>query len=254
MVVASAFELLAAIDLRGGQVVRLRQGDFGQETTYATDPVAVARTLADKGAPWIHVVDLDGAREGRPVQASIIEAVIVAVGANARVEVAGGLRTIEAIEAAILAGAARVVLGTAALRHPGLAGQAVRRFGADRVAVALDIRGDRPVVDGWIDPADRGSAADALHALADTGVRTFEVTAVERDGMLAGPDLDLLRRLVGVDGSRIIASGGITTLEDLRAVRDLGCGGAIFGRAIYEGLLDVQAAVTAVSSSDVASP
>jgi phosphoribosylformimino-5-aminoimidazole carboxamide ribotide isomerase len=249
MVTASAFELLAAIDLRGGQVVRLRQGDFDQETTYGTDPVAVARALVDKGAPWLHIVDLDGAREGRRVQASIIDAVIAAIGADAQIEVAGGLRTVEAIEAAIHAGATRVVLGTAALRDPGLATQVISRFGADRVAVALDISGDRPVVDGWIDPAGISPAADALRGLADAGVTSFEVTAVERDGMLVGPDLDLLRRLVGLDHGRVIASGGITTLEDLRAVRDLGCAGAIVGRAIYEGALDLGEAMEAVATA-----
>jgi phosphoribosylformimino-5-aminoimidazole carboxamide ribotide isomerase len=247
MVTASAFELLPAIDLRRGQVVRLRQGDFDEATTYGTDPVAVARALIDQGAEWLHVVDLDGARAGWPVQASIVHAVIAASGADARVEVAGGLRTGAAVEDAIQTGAARVVLGTAALREPDLASQATARYGADRVAVALDVRDDRPLVDGWLAGAGDGSAVDALLRLAELGVTTFEVTAVERDGMLGGPDLDLLRRLVGLARGRIIASGGIATLEDLRAVRDLGCAGAIVGRAIYEGGLDLREAMEAVA-------
>ena len=243
MPAASGFEVLAAIDLYGGNVVRLEQGDFQREPGYGADPVKVARWLAEQGAQWLHVVDLDGARTGRPVHSSTIATVAAAVGRDVRVEVAGGLRTMEAVEAAFLAGAGRVVLGTAALRKPAFARQVIERFGHERVAVALDIRDGRPVVEGWSDAAGDSSAAEGLRVLASAGVTTFEVTAVERDGMLQGPDLGLLRQLVDLDRGRVIASGGIRTLDDIRAVRDLGCVGVIVGRALYEGrfaLADVE--------------
>src|SRR5919109_2253341 len=240
--IANQFELFAAIDLRDGRVVRLRQGAFDQETRYGTDPVDIARGLVDQDADWLHIVDLDGARLGRPVQSATIAAISAAVDRSRRVEVAGGLRAMAAVDGAIDAGAARVVLGTAAVRDPDFAGRVVRRFGDDRVAVALDIRDGTPVVDGWVDASVGRSAVDAFESLAARGVTTFEVTAVERDGMLEGPDLDLLGRLVGLGRGRVVASGGITTLGDLRAVRDLGCAGAIVGRAIYEGVLDLRAA------------
>lgn len=239
MAAASGFELLAAIDLYGGNVVRLEQGDFERETAYGADPIKVARWLVDQGAQWLHVVDLDGARTGRPVQSSTIARIAAAVGHDVRVEVAGGLRTMDAVEAAILAGAVRVVLGTGAVREPAFARQVIERFGHERLAVALDIRDGRPVVDGWTDAAGGSSAVDALRVLGSMGVTTFEVTAVERDGLLQGPDLDLLRQLVQVDRGRVVASGGIRTLDDLRAVRDLGCVGAIVGRALYEGRLEL---------------
>ena len=234
MAAASGFEVLAAIDLHGGKVVRLKQGDFAQETSYGSDPIEIAGWLADQGADWLHVVDLDGARTGRPAHSSTIAGIAAAVGRDVRLEVAGGLRTMDAVEAAFSAGAVRVVLGTAALREPGFARQVVERFGHERVAVALDIRDGRPVVDGWADAAGDSSAVEALRVLASVGVSTFEVTAVERDGMLQGPNLDLLGQLVGLDRGRVIASGGIRSLDDIRAVRDLGCVGAIVGRALYE--------------------
>ena len=238
MAAARGFELLAAIDLHGGNVVRLKQGNFEYATAYGADPLKVAQRLADQGAQWLHVVDLDGARTGRPVHASTIARIVAAVG-GVRVEVAGGLRTMDAVEAAFLAGAIRVVLGTAALREPAFARQVIERFGPERVAVALDIRDGRPVVDGWADAAGDSSATEALRVLGAVGVTTFEVTAVERDGMLQGPDLDLLRQLVDLDRGRVIASGGIRSLDDVRAVRDLGCVGAIVGRALYEGRFEL---------------
>ena len=239
MAAASGFEVLAAIDLYGGKVVRLKQGDFERQTAYGSDPIEVARWLADLGAQWLHVVDLDGARTGRPVHSSTIARMAAAVGNDVHVEVAGGLRTMGTVEAAFSTGAVRVVLGTAALRDPAFARQVIERFGRERVAVALDIRDGRPVVDGWADAASDTSAVEALRVLGAVGVTTFEVTAVERDGMLQGPDLDLLRQLVDVDRGRVVASGGIRTLDDVRAVRDLGCVGAIVGRALYEGWFEL---------------
>lgn len=240
---ARAFEILPAIDLRGGRVVRLRQGDFAQETAYSDDPAAVARQFAAAGARWIHVVDLDGAKAGRPVEGEVIGSVIDAVGDRVRVEVAGGLRTLEAAIAVLGAGAARVVMGTAALADPGLVGALVATCGADRIAVAIDVRDGRAIGHGWADGAVGIEAAEAIVALADEGVTTFEVTAIDRDGLLGGPDFGLYERLIKLNRGAILASGGIAGLDDLRRLRSAGCSGAILGRALYEGQLDAAAAL-----------
>lgn len=241
----SGFDLLPAIDLRGGRVVRLKQGDFDQETAFSDDPVSVAMGFVDAGASWLHVVDLDGARTGVPAHADVIEAIVRSVGSRARVEVAGGLRD-EATLAGILdAGAARAVVGTSALRDPAFAGRLIATHGSERIAVALDIRGGLALGEGWRVGAVGVQAEDALAALAGEGVTTFEATAIDRDGLLLGPDLDLLRRLVDLDRGSIIASGGVASLDDIRAAREIGCGGAIIGRALYEGRLDLAAALSA---------
>jgi phosphoribosylformimino-5-aminoimidazole carboxamide ribotide isomerase len=240
---ASDFELLPAIDLRGGRVVRLRQGDFARETAYSDDPVAVARTFADAGARWIHLVDLDGARAGEPIQSDSIAAIVASVGDRTSCQVAGGLRTAGSVGAAFAAGAARVVVGTAALRDPAFAGALVEEHGRDRVVVALDVRDGLAVGEGWRDGADGIDPAIALARLADLGVDTFAATAIDRDGLLDGPDLELLRRLVSLGRGRVIASGGVGSVDDILATRALGCAGAIVGRALYEGRLTVQAAL-----------
>jgi phosphoribosylformimino-5-aminoimidazole carboxamide ribotide isomerase len=241
---ASPFAILPAIDLRGGRVVRLRQGDFDRETTYDEDPAAAARRFADVGSRWLHVVDLEAARTGEPANGSAIGAIVAEVGERVAVEVAGGLRTDAAVSAALASGAARIVIGTAALRDPAWAGRLVAAYGADRIAVALDVRVGLAVGQGWVEDAAGSDAADALRRLADAGVATFEVTAIDRDGLLAGPDLRLYERLAGlVAGAAVIASGGIASLDDLRAVRDAGCSGAIVGRALYERRIDLSAAL-----------
>jgi len=240
---ASRFEILPAIDLRGGRVVRLRRGHFEHETAYSDDPAEMARGFAIAGARWIHVVDLDGARAGNPVQRESIRSILAAAGEGTRVEVAGGLRTIDAVTDVLAAGASRAVLGTAALANAALVGALVSTHGADRIAVAIDVRDGRAVGHGWMAGTAGVDAAIAIEALAGVGVTTFEVTAIERDGMLEGPDLGLYDRLVQLDAGAIIASGGITTLDDLRDLRAHGCAGAILGRALYEGRLDLAAAV-----------
>jgi phosphoribosylformimino-5-aminoimidazole carboxamide ribotide isomerase len=240
---ASTFELLPAIDLRAGRVVRLQQGDFTRETAYSDDPVAVARGFVDGGARWLHVVDLDGARSGVPAHGDVVRAIIAAVGDRAAVEVAGGLRDETAVDAILDAGAGRVVVGTAALRDPAFAGRLVERHGAKRVVAAVDVRDDQAVGEGWAVDAAGLDAETAMRRLADAGIGTFEVTAVARDGLGTGPDLDLYRRLVDLDPGAIVASAGIASLEDLAAVRTIGCSGAIVGRALYDGSLDLGAAI-----------
>jgi len=244
MHVTSGFELLAAIDLRGGRVVRLQQGDFDRETAFSEDPVGVAERFVEAGARWLHIVDLDGARSGRPAHAAVIAAIVAAVGEQASVEVAGGLRDEAAVSTVLMAGAARAVVGTAAIRDPAFAGRIVATHGAERIAVAIDVRDGRAVGHGWAADQAGMDAADAIGSLADQGVRTFEVTAIDRDGLLGGPDLRLYDQLVGLGRGSIIASGGIATIDDLRAVRDIGCSGAIVGRALYEGRLDLGEAMS----------
>lgn len=239
----SGFDILAAIDLRGGRVVRLQQGDFERETVFSDDPIAVARAFAEQGARWLHVVDLDGARTGQPAQGDVIRRLVEAAGDRVAAEVAGGLRTAASVEAALAAGATRVVVGTAALRDPAFAGRLVAKHGASAIAVALDVRGGLAMGEGWSPETHGTDLESALVALADEGVTTFEVTAIDRDGLMAGPDLELLGRLVQLDRGAIIASGGIATLDDLRAVRALGCVGAIVGRALYDGTIDLPSAL-----------
>ena len=240
------FELLPAIDLRAGRVVRLRRGDFDRETVFDDDPIAVAERFAEAGATWIHLVDLDGARAGRPVQAGLVARIVERVGERTRCQVAGGLRTVEAVATALAAGAARVVVGTAALEDPDLAGELVGRHGAERIVVALDVRDGLALGEAWRPGAAGRPVEAALEALAQVGVARFAVTAIERDGLLTGPDLGLLGRLVALDRGAIIASGGISSIADLHAARRLGCAGAIVGRALYEGQLELGEALRAV--------
>jgi phosphoribosylformimino-5-aminoimidazole carboxamide ribotide isomerase len=245
---AKGFQLLPAIDLRGGQVVRLAEGDFGRETVYGSDPVEVAGRFAAAGARWIHIVDLDGARDGTQRQTEVVARVVAAAGERVACEVAGGLRDEAAVGAALEAGAARAVVGTAALRDPEFVARLVARFGAERIAVALDVRDGMAVGQGWVPGTPGVPVASALATLADRGARTFIVTAIERDGLLTGPNLDLLGRMIGLGRGEIIASAGVSSLADISTVRALGCSGAIVGRALYEGRLDLTKALRLVEA------
>jgi len=240
------FELLPAIDLRGGRVVRLLRGDFERETVYGEDPLVVAARFVRDGARLLHVVDLDGARDPAFRQEALLRSIVRSVGESARVEVSGGLRDEESAEAMLLAGAARVVVGTAALRDPTFARRLVDRHGPDRVAVALDVREGRAVGHGWALGSRGTPVEEAVADLAAAGVRTFEVTPIDRDGTMTGPDLELLGRVVDLGLGAVIASAGITTTDDLRSVRALGCTGAIVGRALYEGSFTIGAALEAL--------
>src|SRR4051812_35796155 len=244
MATATAFEILPAIDLRGGLVVRLQEGDFARETAFSDDPSAVATRFSDDGARWIHLVDLDAAR-GRPAQREAVGQVVSAVRTRLSVEVAGGLRSEEGVARALSAGAARAVLGTAAIRDHGFAGRMVSVHGSERIVVAIDVRGGRAVGNAWSVSDDGVDAQEAIRRLADYGVKTFEVTAIDRDGLLTGPDLDMYERLVGLDRGDIIASGGVARTEDIAALRNVGCAGAIIGRALYENVLTVPDALEA---------
>ena len=239
--------ILPAIDLRDGKVVRLRQGDFAREQVYAEDPLAVAASFAAAGAEWIHVVDLDGARAGERRQASTVAQIVAAFEADGpRFQVAGGMRTSEDIANVLGTGVDRVVIGTAALGDPAFVGAAIARHGPERIVVALDVREGLAIGEGWVPGATGVPVANALAPLGGVGVATFVVTAIERDGLLGGPDLALLDACLNLTGAAVLASGGIRSIADLEAVRRLGCAGAIVGRAIYDGGLDLEAAITAM--------
>jgi len=250
---ASTFTILPAIDLRRGRVVRLEQGRFDREQAFSDDPAAVAAAFRAAGATWIHVVDLDGARTGVRGETDTIAAIVaVATGGGERllrVQVAGGLRDETTIDASIRAGADRVVIGTAALGDDHTLRATVERHGADRVGVALDIRNGEAVGDGWV-PGARGEPWPVvLRRIVDAGAGTAIVTAIERDGLLGGPDLDLLAQIAEQSSVPVIASGGIRSIADLETVRAAGCAGAIVGRALYDGRLDLGGAIEALSRS-----
>ena len=244
-----AFDLIPALDLLGGRVVRLVTGDFSRETVYGDGPTAAAEAFAEAGVGWLHVVDLDGARSGSPEQSAAVAAVIGAVGTRLRVQVGGGLRSDAAVDRMLSLGVARVVIGTAALSDPGFAGGLVRRHGPDRVAVALDVRSGQAVGEAWQTGAAGVPLLQAATRLRDEGVETLIVTAIDRDGLLEGPDLDLLELIIRLRPGRVIASGGISSTEDVLGVRDLGCSGAIVGRALYEGRVDLRATLQALAAS-----
>jgi len=239
------FAVIPAIDLRGGRVVRLQEGDFDREQVYGDSPPDIAVEFAAAGATWIHVVDLDGARAGERRQSEAIGAIRAAVPRAVRLQVGGGIRSAHAIADTLTAGADRVVLGTAAVEEPALVKDAIERHGSDRIAVALDIRNGLAVGRGWARGAPGHPVDAAIASLDGMGVRTLFVTAIDRDGLLGGPDLALLERVLDLTEADVIASGGIATIDDLRAARAIGCGGAIVGRALYDGRIDLAEALAA---------
>ena len=220
-----------AIDLRGGRCVRLFEGAFERETVYGEDPVAVARTFEAAGACWLHVVDLDGARAGRPVQAELVAAICAAV--RIPVQVGGGLRDAAAVDAVLAAGATRAVLGTVAVQDPDLAAATCRAH-PGRVAIGLDARDGRLRVAGWLQGSEMTPTAAAARAV-DLGAAAVIYTDIGRDGTERGPDLEGTRAVARAAGVPVLASGGIGALEHVRAVRALGVAGLIIGRALYTG-------------------
>lgn len=241
-----AFVAYPAIDVRGGRVVRLRQGDYAQETTYADDPFAVAMRYADAGARWLHLVDLDAARDGGYTLAPLLRR--IAADGRLRVQTGGGVRNEAAVEAMLSQGAARVVVGSLAVREPALVTGWLQRYGVERITIALDTRQDADgvwqlPVHGWTENA--GLDLDAcLDRYRDAGARHLLCTDIARDGMLQGPNLDLYRLIVARnDGFLVQASGGVRDIADIVASREVGCAGAVLGRALLEGRFDLAEAL-----------
>ena len=247
-------DLFPAIDLRDGRCVRLRQGDYDDETVYGSDPVAVAMEFATAGAQWIHVVDLDAARTGEPANRAVVGDIAAAVGsAGVSVQSGGGVRTVDAAEALWQLGVRRVVLGTAAVEEPDLvASLAAARPGG--VAVGVDTRDGEVAVRGWLAGAGL-STAELIDRFAGGGVSAVIVTDIGRDGMLRGPDVAGLLAVLEATDIDVIASGGVATAADvallagLRDARGRGLAGAIVGKAIYEGRLSVAEGLAACAAS-----
>lgn len=238
-------ELYPAIDLRGGRCVRLHQGDYGRETVYGDDPVAQALAFADAGARWVHVVDLDAARSGDPVNRPAIAAVAAALAERGvAVQTGGGVRSVADAAELARAGVRRVVLGTAAVEDPGLVDAVVEQAGV-AVAVGLDVRGREVAVRGWTEGS--GPLDEVLAGFAGRPHEALVVTQIAVDGTGDGPDLDLYRELLPTQPG-LVASGGVGTLAHLAALAELGVPGAIVGRAIYEGAFTVEEAIAACTS------
>jgi phosphoribosylformimino-5-aminoimidazole carboxamide ribotide isomerase len=231
-------ELYPAIDVRDGKVVRLLQGDYDRQTIYGSDPVAVARSFADAGARWIHVVDLDAARSGSPVNRPVVAAIAAAVAASASVQTGGGVRSVADAQALADAGVARVVMGSAAVADPSLVAAA---SAVVPVAVGLDHRDGEVAVHGWTE----GSGVQLADALGwFPTAAAFVITDIARDGMLEGPDVVGLAAAAAATSIPVIASGGVSSLADVAAFRGVpGIAGVITGKAIYEGRFTVAEAV-----------
>jgi phosphoribosylformimino-5-aminoimidazole carboxamide ribotide isomerase len=225
--------LYPAIDIRDGKAVRLIQGDYDQETAYDDDPVVAARRWVAGGARWLHVVDLDGARAGEPVNLEHVRRIVAAV--SVPVQLGGGLRDSKKVEEAISSGAERIVLGTAAVRDPDMA-EAIAAVHGERVVASVDSRSGKVAAEGWTESSELGTT-EVIAALSDRGLRRFVYTPVEVDGLMEGPDLDSLREAAEATDGELIYSGGIGSLDDLRALAELeldNLGGVIVGRALYE--------------------
>jgi len=233
--------ILPAVDIKDGKCVRLVQGDFDRVLSFDPSPATAARRWADAGASMLHVVDLDGAREGLPVNTDAIRAVAEAL--DVPFELAGGLRTDEAVESAFALGAARVVVGSAAFRDRGWFEALAGRF-PGKVALAVDARDDMVSLDGW----RTGSATPAAEFIRDVQhlpLAAINYTDISRDGMMEGPSLDAIRRIVASSRLGVIAAGGVTTIGDIVALRDAGASGAIIGRALFAGSLNLAEAIEA---------
>lgn len=237
--------ILPAIDLRGGKCVRLIQGDYGQETVYGDDPLAVARQFADQGATWIHIVDLDGAKEGRTSLESLgIVQEIANANLGLHIEFGGGLTYEDPVENAFNSGVNRIVLGSAIVKNPRFAEKAFRTLGEQAVA-GIDARDRKVAVHGWLETSEIDAVEMAVR-VRDMGAHRIVLTDIARDGMLTGPNLDLLREVSQACGLPIVQSGGISSLEDLSLLSSLGDAtpeGVITGKAIYEGRFTVAQAV-----------
>ena len=233
--------LLPAIDLHQGQCVRLLRGDYDTAQVVAADPVETARAFEEQGAGWLHVVDLDGAKEGAPKNAELIAQVVERTGLQ--VEVGGGIRNMATVDRYLELGAARVILGSAALRDPQFVAEAVKRYGK-RVAVGIDALGGKVAAEGWLEQS-QVDYLELARRMEDLGVQYLICTDISQDGTLAGPNLTMLDQLNQAVSCHVVASGGVSSLLDIVNLYDLGLYGAIAGKALYTGALDLRAAIAA---------
>ena len=245
---SGSFEVIPAIDLLGGQAVRLSQGRYDAATVYETNPAKVAAGFAAHGIARLHAVDLDGARAGHPVNGESVRAIVEAA-AGVPVQLGGGIRTLAAVEEALVLGVQRVILGTVALRDPQLVREAAARH-PGRIVVGIDAREGRVAVEGWLE-ASEVAAADLAREFEDAGVAAVVYTDIARDGMLSGPNLESTLALARGVAIPVIVSGGVSSVDDLVAAAALageGIDGAIVGRALYTGDVDLAVALAEVAS------
>lgn len=238
------FEIIPAIDIRGGRCVRLLQGDYGKETIYG-DPVEMARKWESLGAPRLHVVDLDGAKERKPVNHEIILAICKAI--SIPVEVSGGVRTMETVQMWRDSGVERVQIGSAAIENPAFVREAIAAHG-EHIVVSVDCRNGEVMTNGWLEGSGV-QVLDLAKLMAEAGVLRVMVTDIGQDGLMMGPNFDLYRELVAELPVPVVASGGVGTIEHLVSLANLGCEGVIVGKALYEGAFELPAALAAISGA-----
>jgi len=242
----SLMDLYPAIDLSGGKVVRLLRGDYSKMTVYSDAPFDVARTFKNSGAEFLHLVDLDGAKTGSTVNIDIISHIVS--GSGLKVEVGGGIRNFESLERYLGLGVARVIIGTAAVKDPEFLEEAVRRFGA-RIAVAADLRDGLVATHGWTQTSPLG-CDDFCKKLERTGVKTVICTDIAKDGAMKGVNTELYEKLTQNYSMDFIASGGVSTMYDLIRLSETGVSGAILGKSIYTGSIDLANAVAMMKKTD----
>ena len=231
--------VLPAIDLKDGQCVRLKKGDYGTAHKVAEDAVETAKSFLAAGAELIHMVDLDGAKDGSHANYDVVRRVLAETGAQ--IELGGGIRTMADVEAVLALGVSRVIIGSAAVKNPELVREAVAQYG-DKIAVGIDALGGTVRTEGWL--KDSGEDYIAFAKLMESyGVRTIIFTDIDKDGMLEGPNFEQLGRLRAAVSCGIVASGGVSTLSDIARLRDMGIDEAIAGKAVYTGALDLAAAI-----------
>ena len=231
--------IFPAIDLSGGNVVRLTQGDYGQKKTYSDDPVSVAAAFYNAGAKYLHVVDLDGAKQGAAANFAVISR--LAEEGDLFIQVGGGIRTMERIESYLSFGVDRVILGTAAVKDPALLRDALARYG-DKIAVGVDAKNGKVALSGWLEVTELDSVSFCKR-LRDMGVATVIYTDISKDGALAGTNLAVYRTLSSISGLNIVASGGVSYEEEISALQSMNLYAAIIGKALYEGKLSLERAL-----------
>lgn len=240
--------LFPAIDLKGGQCVRLKLGDMAEATVFNDDPAAQAREFQAQGFRWLHLVDLDGAFAGKPVNAAAVEGILAAI--DIPVQLGGGIRDMGMIETWLGRGIRRVILGTVALRDPELVKDACRRF-PGRIAVGIDAKGGKVAVEGWAETSEL-TAIDLARRFADAGVAAIIFTDVDRDGVLKGLNIEATLSLAKAVNIPVIASGGLASMDDIKRLLEPDCAileGAISGRALYDGRLDAGAALKLIAEA-----
>ncbi len=238
-------DVIPAIDLRGGRCVRLYQGDYDQEEVYGTDPLAVALRWQDEGATLIHVVDLDGAASGEFANLDAIRA--IAAGVSVPIEVGGGIRDMDKADTLAESGVDRLVLGTSAVEDPDFVGALIERFGASRIVVSVDARDGWAALRGWKQPSQL-RALDLMRQMIAVGVEHLEYTDISRDGTLTEPNFEAMTEAVQNLSSPIIAAGGVASVRHLERLAGLGVSGAIVGKALYTGAVDLREALRLVGS------